>query len=140
MLISVMDPASGSFQMPSSSPDLTPGSLAAINQTQASASSELGNLHINSAETVYVSSAHWSAILENLSELRDYIRRRDKDETPADSSCGPESTCSNVEQSSEGPELFSGRITAIPKAELVAAIPDRAVVNRLVYRYFNSCP
>ncbi|PKS08035.1 hypothetical protein jhhlp_006647 [Lomentospora prolificans] len=99
---------------------------------------ELGSLRINSAETVYVSSAHWSAILESISELRGYVQSRDQDELAQESNVVPETPIDQTQQSYEGLDLFSGRIPAISKLELVAAMPDRAVANRLVYRYFNS--
>lgn len=117
-----------------------PGPSADLDQTQSPDLPGPGSMRVNSEETVYVSSAHWSAILENISELRDCIQDQDQDEMPAVSAETQESASSVARPASKGPELFSGFIPAVSKIELVAAIPDRIVVDRLIYHYFNSFP
>lgn len=119
---------------------LSPGPLADFDPTQSQDLPGPGSMRVNSEETVYFSSAHWSAILEKISELQDYIQYRDQDETPASPAGTPGSASSVAQPTSEGPGLFAGFIPAASKAELVGAIPDRTVANRLIHRYFNLFP
>ncbi|KAJ4417877.1 hypothetical protein N0V82_005934 [Gnomoniopsis sp. IMI 355080] len=76
----------------------------------------------------YVSSVHWSAVLDSISELKDQY---DKEET------------ARVLANSESPRHKSGpRLLYEPvhatKSEILATIPARPIVDRLIARYFNA--
>ncbi|KAJ9143768.1 putative Fungal specific transcription factor [Pleurostoma richardsiae] len=119
-------------------PQLRPGASTAASPPAAPQLPEPGSLRINPSETVYVSSAHWSAILENVSELRDCFRLQEQDETPAQPALASNDLGNVGRPSFMGPMLFSSFIPAATKAELVAAMPDRSVVDRLIFLYFTA--
>lgn len=92
---------------------------------------------------MYVSSSHWSAILDNLSDLGDCMKREDQGETPTGSSELTElpndlswETTSNY----EGPMIFSGHVAAVSKAQLIDSLPNRLIVDKLIHEYFEGLP
>lgn len=118
------------------------GSLAMANEPQTPASSESGSMHYSSKGTVYVSSAHWTSILRNVSELRSFIGHDQRRDGTPDL---PDQLHHSSQRPSEPlptgePHLISG-ISRIPtKAELLNAMPDRFIVDRHVFWYFNRLP
>lgn len=106
------------------------------------ASSESGSMHYSSMGTVYVSSAHWMSILDNISEMRDCLgheegcdeslKHHDQPHHPPELYTEPLST--------EAPHLLSGLSRIPTKAEVLSAMPDRSVADRHVFWYFNRLP
>ncbi|KAI0181731.1 hypothetical protein GGR52DRAFT_53381 [Hypoxylon sp. FL1284] len=88
--------------------------------------------HNSPGEVNYVDGAHWSALLDNISELKD---------------CFPETTepalhsrltPAVVPDYGPSPQLLYGRFTQLSKGEILSAIPSRPVVDRLVSKFFNT--
>jgi hypothetical protein len=88
-------------------------------------------MQLTSSGTSYVNSAHWAAVLDGIAELKDHFEKEKEMYASIrllDSSF-PDWT---------GPELVYG-CTELPiKEEILASIPTRQVVDRLVSRYFSS--
>lgn len=114
-------------------------SLATATAPNTPASSESGSMHRSSKGTVYVSSAHWTSILRSVSELRDCIGRdRRRDESPDQRDQLSERHTESLPTG--GPHLLSGICRILTKAELLSAMPDRSIVDRHVFWYFNRLP
>lgn len=94
--------------------------------------SESGTLHSSPSGTVYASGAHWTAILDSISEMKDYFEEQDETAavTPA--------TYNSAPFSSNGPQLLFGCNSTVTKEDILAAMPDRTVVDRLIFYYFNA--
>lgn len=126
----------------SSEPTTSPASIADQNSSLVAsnasldssvlAESESGTLHVRSGGTIYVGSAHWSAVLDSISELRDHFQGLD-DKEPARTS--PIDSTSEV---SQGLYLLSGYQRPHSKEHLLSVMPERSVVDRLVFGYFND--
>ncbi|KEZ42267.1 hypothetical protein SAPIO_CDS6126 [Scedosporium apiospermum] len=103
-----------------------------VNRTQRCDQSKFktGNLSTTSATSVYVSDAHWVAILDNISELKEQVQfERD---------IAPVELHSQGKDEKESPALLFGYQGSISKEALLAAMPERPVVDRLVSKYFND--
>ncbi|KAI1029416.1 hypothetical protein LB504_010709 [Fusarium proliferatum] len=80
----------------------------------------------------YVGSSHWAAVLDGIAELKDHF---DAEEEAAHFDAhGVESPGAEM----TGPQLLYGCPKPASKGEILASIPTRPVVDRLVSRYFNS--
>ncbi|KAI1780752.1 fungal-specific transcription factor domain-containing protein [Hypoxylon cercidicola] len=96
-------------------------------------SSGMLTLTNNSSNAVnYVDGAHWSALLDSISELKD---------------CFPETTDPGsqfrasppvVPDYGPSPQLLYGRFAQATKAEILSAIPARPIVDRMVSKFFNT--
>ncbi|KAL3705533.1 hypothetical protein TMatcc_009205 [Talaromyces marneffei ATCC 18224] len=78
-------------------------------------------------DTTYIGGSHWAAILEDIEEMKGYFSE-DIEET----SLGVGSTRPDISlllNNTESPTTYK---------DLLAALPGRSMVNRLVSRYFNS--
>jgi hypothetical protein len=91
--------------------------------------SEYGNMRLHSHGANYVSSVHWAAILDSISELNDIYEREREVAMLASSDYVP--------HYSPGPRLLYEPVQAT-KDEILSSIPARAVVDRMVARYFNT--
>ncbi|KAL1966397.1 hypothetical protein VTN77DRAFT_4539 [Rasamsonia byssochlamydoides] len=89
-----------------------------------------GKLLVEEVGTSYVDAAHWRAILEDIKEVKEYLR--EDDETSEDSEIEPE-----MDDSSR-PSLLFGLGKPPSKEELLADIPPRPVADRLIARFLNS--
>ncbi|KAF8847325.1 hypothetical protein BDZ45DRAFT_607644 [Acephala macrosclerotiorum] len=88
-----------------------------------------GRITIDEDErTNYVGSAHWAAILDNIAGLKDQLdisdesTKEEKDNLPA----------------IPGPDLLVGSVRAATRAEIIASLPPRFVVDKLVMRFYES--
>lgn len=95
------------------------------------APSEPGSLRLHShgSGASYVGSVHWAAVLESISELRDHYEEEEEARMLA--------TSDHALLQSPGPRLLYEPVQAT-KAHLLASIPARPVVDRMVARYFNA--
>ncbi|KAM5360713.1 hypothetical protein ACJZ2D_013591 [Fusarium nematophilum] len=101
-----------------------------------------GSLNTSPAASVYVSSAHWVAILEDISELKE---QAEFENNTLSTEANDDSLAMDE---NERPALLSGYRGSFSKEDLLAAVPPRPVVDRLVSEYFNdldmmphlSCP
>jgi hypothetical protein len=90
---------------------------------------EHGNMRLHSHGANYVSSVHWAAILDSISELND-IYETEREEAMLAST-------DYVPHHSPGPRLLYEPVQATMD-EILYSIPARAVVDRMVARYFNT--
>ena len=77
----------------------------------------------------YVSSVHWAAVLDSISELKDHYEKEEEARMLA--------TSDYIPLHSPGPRLLYEPVQAT-KADILASVPARPVVDRMVARYFNA--
>ncbi|EAW07415.1 fungal specific transcription factor domain-containing protein [Aspergillus clavatus NRRL 1] len=96
-----------------------------------SPASDCGSLQHTQSSTNYVNSSHWAAVLDGIAELKNHLDENGEvqDDTSLDD-------MSFAEQG--GPQLLYGCSRLVTKEEILEAIPERPVVDRLISRYFNS--
>ncbi|KAJ2898786.1 fungal-specific transcription factor domain-containing protein [Zalerion maritima] len=105
---------------------------------------ETGSMHFAPTGTVYVGGAHWTAILDGIAELRTHFDEQDQSreketglpENSRPSSSGGRSSCDSGPDS-QGPSLLFGYPKLESEAEILAALPERKVADRLVFQYFH---
>ncbi|SCO77062.1 related to fungal specific transcription factor [Fusarium oxysporum] len=99
--------------------------------TDSPRASEPGSMRLNSygVGTSYVGSVHWAAVLDSISELRDHYEEQEEARLLA--------TNDHLFLHSPGPRLLYEPVQTT-KADLLASIPARPVVDRMVARYFNT--
>ncbi|KAJ9131677.1 Fungal specific transcription factor domain protein [Pleurostoma richardsiae] len=84
-------------------------------------------MRMHSHPANYVGSVHWAAVLDSISELRDHYEEEEEARILATSDCVPRNS----------PRLLYEPVQAT-KADILALIPARPVVDRIVARYFNA--
>lgn len=99
---------------------------AEIHRPVSPSPSDYGSIIMGSTGTSYVGSAHWSAILDSITELKNDLELTDEDEADV-----PRPYC-------PGPQLLYGYAGQVSKNVVLGSIPPRQVVDRLVSRYFNA--
>lgn len=88
-----------------------------------------GSIIHSERATNYVGGTHFMAILEDLEDLKTYF---EEPEVPEPDAGDPyDSTCASR-------LLIDSRSALRNKAELLALLPDKGVMDRLMNRYFNS--
>ncbi|KAI0125630.1 fungal-specific transcription factor domain-containing protein [Xylariales sp. AK1849] len=92
---------------------------------------DFGRLKLSTSETTYSDGSHWTSILHGICELREQFRGKEPSPIAEDQAGVPESQY-------PGPLLLYGCPPITKKHELLAAIPSRATVDRMVSIYFNS--
>lgn len=87
--------------------------------------SEHGSMRMHSHGATYVGSVHWAAVLDSIAELKDHYEEEEEARllTPSDYSSGPRLLYEPVQAT---------------RAEILASIPARPIVDRMVARYFNA--
>lgn len=94
--------------------------------------SDYGSLSIRDSSVAYVSSAHYGAILDSIAELKHHFAQEDEEE---------ESMPDPVQPQTKFPVphlLHSNCPVPGTRESILAAIPPRPVVDRLVSCWFNS--
>lgn len=93
--------------------------------------SEPGSMRLNShgVGASYVGNVHWAAVLDSISELRDHYEEQEEARLLA--------TNDHLFLHSPGPRLLYEPVQTT-KADLLASVPARPVVDRMVARYFNT--
>lgn len=91
------------------------------------ASSEYGSMRPHSHGAKYVGSAHWAAVLDSISELKDHYEEEKEDRMLGNNG--------HVPYPSPGPLLLYQPVN-VTRAEILASLPARPVVDRMVARYF----
>ncbi|EAW15631.1 fungal specific transcription factor domain-containing protein [Aspergillus fischeri NRRL 181] len=96
-----------------------------------SSAPDCGSLQLTQSSTNYVNSAHWAAVLDGIADLKIHLDEEGEvqDDTPLDE-------FSVAERG--GPQLLYGCTRPVTKEEILATIPERPVVDRLISGYFNS--
>ena len=97
------------------------------NSATSPAPSKHGNMRLHGVK--YVGSLHWAAVLDSISEINDLYEAEGEVRSLATSDYMP--------HYSPGPRLLYEPVQAT-KDEILNSIPIRAVVDRMVARYFNN--
>lgn len=92
--------------------------------------SDYGSMRIRKSSVSYVSSSHWAAVLDSIAGLRDQFEQEDEVHAPI-------SDPPPLQFDFPKPQLLYGCPTPATRASVLESIPPRAVVDRLVSRYFN---
>ncbi|KAF4625941.1 hypothetical protein G7Y89_g12223 [Cudoniella acicularis] len=102
------------------------GSESLSHDSQKDSNSGGGQVLVGSNESTYVGATHWAAILEDMEDLKDYFESIEAESTADRPDIIPYATlCFNAK-------------SPVTKSHLLASLPDRLVVDRLVFSYFNS--
>ncbi|KAI1381240.1 hypothetical protein F4677DRAFT_119998 [Hypoxylon crocopeplum] len=110
------------------SPDLNvPGGSSG-----SEAPSDCGTLTSSAAGVSYFDGAHWTALLDGISELKDCFQ--DATEQGSSIQVSPQAFSDN----GPSPLLLYGRFAQASKAEILGVIPPRPAVDCLVSQFFNS--
>lgn len=88
-------------------------------------------MQVTDSGTSYVNGAHWAAVLDGISDLKDHFEQEEENAATTHTS---DPSLSD----SAGPQLLYGCTKRATKEEVLASIPSRQVVDRLVSRYFSS--
>lgn len=86
--------------------------------------SDYGSIKIRESGSRYVSNAHWAAVLDSIAELKDHFER---DEEPT-----------HPQIQFPGPQLLYVCPLHVTPASIIESMPSRAIVDKLVSRYFND--
>ncbi|KAE9376137.1 hypothetical protein N431DRAFT_464187 [Stipitochalara longipes BDJ] len=85
-----------------------------------------GQVVLGANETTYVGATHWAAMLDDIEEVKSYFNEVEREGSPHEESVRPDLSV-----------VFNSESLA-SKEDLLAALPERPIVDRLIYRYFNS--
>ncbi|KAL5090688.1 hypothetical protein Trisim1_003997 [Trichoderma cf. simile WF8] len=89
-----------------------------------------GTMHGDQMGTRWFDDTHWQAIMDDITELKgctDTLEQARGDSLP-----------DTAEEENYGPTLFFGLSPLMNRSDLLASLPSRPVVDRLVSRYFNT--
>ncbi|KAJ5108586.1 fungal-specific transcription factor domain protein [Penicillium angulare] len=92
------------------------------------ASSEYGSMRNHSHGANYVGSTHWASVLDSISELKDQYEKEEEARILA--------TDDHIPHQGPGPLLLYQPVHAT-KDEILASVPPRPAVDRMIARYFN---
>ncbi|KAG4433415.1 hypothetical protein IFR05_011101 [Cadophora sp. M221] len=110
------------------SEDSTDGEQVALSGTGLGDTAEsFGRISMEDDQANYVGSAHWAAILDNIACLKDQLGANNP---PAEEKPIPETPIS--------PDLLVGAVRPATRAEILAAIPSRSVVDVMTDAFFDT--
>ncbi|ORY11106.1 hypothetical protein BCR34DRAFT_565692 [Clohesyomyces aquaticus] len=92
--------------------------------------SDYGRISIRQSRPSYVNSSHWAAILDSISELRNHLAQDEDNSHQIHDSVRPQTRFPK-------PQLLYSGITYETPVSIIKSLPSRAVVDRLISRYFN---
>ena len=117
---------------PTRSPDGPAKATSTENTTDDTSSRfDYGSMKLSNSGASYVNSAHWAAVLDRIAELKDHFEKEEETHVARRLSDPPYPDLT-------GPQLLYGCLQYATKEEILASVPTRSVVDRLVSRYFNS--
>ncbi|KAI1127209.1 fungal-specific transcription factor domain-containing protein [Nemania abortiva] len=93
--------------------------------------SDIGTIDSSDTGEYYVNSSHWAAILDGISEIKEYF---DKEKTEQHAQL----ISDNIDADMPGPQLLFGCSRNPDIGDILASVPPRPIVDRLVSQYFNS--
>ena len=112
---------------PASEPQATePKILDLMTEGGGPVCSSFGRLKVSESGTTYKASYHWETILEEVTDLYDFI--------------GIVAERDEVAEPEDPPDLalLSGGLSLSSKEEILSFLPDRKLADRLIKFYFNS--
>ncbi|KAJ5506776.1 hypothetical protein N7453_005733 [Penicillium expansum] len=123
-------PLAANHASPRVSPSATPAADGAHRVN--SSDSDHGSMRLTKSGASYVNGTHWAAVLDGIAELKDHFDRDDEAHPH------PLGTAQPPQVNLSGPQLIHGFTKVTTRDEILASIPPRHIVDRLVSRYFNS--
>ncbi|KID74342.1 Trichosetin biosynthesis cluster transcription factor TF23 [Metarhizium brunneum] len=103
-----------------------------------------GKLHVDDSKTAYVGGSHWKAVLESISELKTLSEEEpddsDRPSPEQQTEYGLEDSILIPGTTRERPRLLYGWHKPASVADILAAMPEKSVVDRLVSSYFSNPP
>ena len=100
---------------------------------EISSQSDHGSIKFNNfGNSSYVNGSHWVAVLDGIAELKDYFEYEER-EPVQPAAFSPTSSASFV-----GPQLLLGCPYYTTREQVLASLPGKPEVDRLVSFYFNS--
>ncbi|KAK7747994.1 hypothetical protein SLS53_001246 [Cytospora paraplurivora] len=111
------------------SPFTRVSSLSAEHCAMSSSPPEHGSLRMHSHGANYVNSVHWAAVLNSISELKDQYEKEEEARMLTYGDC--------LSLHGPGPRLLYEPVQA-NKADILASIPARPVVDRMVAQFLNA--
>ncbi|KAI0870200.1 hypothetical protein GGS24DRAFT_504984 [Hypoxylon argillaceum] len=103
--------------------------LAPVPDQPSPAPSQPGSIRRNAHGASYVNSVHWTAVLDSISELKDHYEEEEEARLLAAND--------HVRHQNPGPRLLYEPVQAT-RADILASIPPRPAVDRIIARYFNA--
>ncbi|KAI2602634.1 hypothetical protein GGR54DRAFT_623436 [Hypoxylon sp. NC1633] len=94
--------------------------------------SDRGKLTNSPAGLKYVDGAHWTALLESISELKDCLQ------DPVEQAGQHQIPPHPVPDFDPCPHLLYGRFAQMSKSEILSTFPTRPVVDKLISQFFNQ--
>lgn len=120
-----------SFMQQTTASDLPPADLRQAPPNQTPCLDCLTDIKIRESGASYVSTAHWTAILDSIAELRDHLEENEEQTTLTSNTVQPHADFPR-------PQLpYNDCATRVTPALILVSIPPRPVVDCLVSRYFN---
>ncbi|KAJ5947158.1 Fungal-specific transcription factor protein [Penicillium verhagenii] len=93
--------------------------------------SDYGSIRLQGSGVSYVSSAHWTAVLDSIDELRDHFEQEDNSRMIGSDAIQPQVSFPSPQL------LYGGGPLHVTPASILNSLPTRPTVDRLVARYFN---
>ncbi|RHZ67175.1 fungal specific transcription factor domain-containing protein [Aspergillus thermomutatus] len=97
--------------------------------------STFGRISLENEETNYVEGSHWTAILDGIAELKDFF---DDTDVPQPAELNTSRMGSEWNLQARRPALIFGDVQYLDRDEILASVPPRPTVDRLLATYFNS--
>ncbi|KAI8958197.1 hypothetical protein F5Y11DRAFT_360218 [Daldinia sp. FL1419] len=91
-----------------------------------------GTLTDSPAGVSYVDGAHWTALLDSISELKDYFQ------DGAESGPNYQHSLQTIHDYGPSPLLLYGRFSQTTKEEILSVLPARSVADSLISKFFSS--
>ncbi|KAK5087514.1 hypothetical protein LTR24_006631 [Lithohypha guttulata] len=88
-------------------------------------------------KTFYIGEAHWAALLNEISEVKNYFASHKKEYEAQMEKIAETRKTAGVDIGS-GPALLFGATVPPPRSEILRALPSKYMCDILVGRYFNS--
>jgi hypothetical protein len=107
----------------------TPNTVSSVEETPSG--SDRGSVQMTKMGSRYVHGAHWAAILDEISQLRGQLGNEDEIEPQI------QSDSNYSTQRSFEPQLIYGCAYVPTREEIIASMPPRPEVDRLVSIFFN---
>jgi hypothetical protein len=89
-------------------------------------------MHWGNQGTVYFGGTHWAAIMDGITELKGHFETLNESQTSGGD--GQE----QVDELPQRPLLLYSYTRPPPKEQLISELPERSVVDRMVFYYFSE--
>ena len=96
----------------------------------------LGIMKVDNNKSMYFGDAHWATILSDIAEVKNYFSEHQKQLN--DQMEKVQKSKRSEDSAPQGPTFLFGGSKPPEYSELLAALPNKSVTDKLVTRYFNS--